>query len=91
MLVIGFVMAVGSEFMPTSVHNDGDYSSLSGYHAPSDIVNIGLLQNQIMVFHAGLGLFIAGMIGMCIAELRDSMIRAGTAKSEVLTNPDTVH
>ena len=70
--------------MTTSVHRDGNYSGIGGYQEPSDVLNIGLLQSQLMFLHMGIALFLAGLLGIYVAALRDSMIRAGTAKAEAI-------
>lgn len=60
----GAVVSVGSLFMRTSVHSDSTYNDL-GFVPASDIINIGLLQNQHLVFLAGCFVFLAGVVICC--------------------------
>ena len=82
MSVIGILMISGSWLMTTSVHHDASYSSLGGSQEASEILNIGLLQNQVMVLHTGSAFFLAGVVGLCFAALRDSMSLAGPAEAK---------
>lgn len=58
---VGVAIAFGSMLMKTSVHSEADYRF--GTVVPAaDTLNIGLLQNQQLVFQGGLALFLAGVI-----------------------------
>lgn len=61
-LVIGVLAAVTSFFLPTSIHVPGDYSSLSDYRRSGDVINIGKLQLQLMVFQGGVAVSVIGAL-----------------------------
>jgi hypothetical protein len=65
------------------VHTDSSY--LAGtYQAPTDTYNLGLLQQQMMLLHCGLCLFLAGVVAACVGDVRAGMRRAGTLRYDGL-------
>lgn len=56
LLVIGLLCAAASFLMPTAVDSSSGVSMFSG------TLNLGLLQNQMMVLHVGLTGFLAGAV-----------------------------
>lgn len=73
MMAAGVATSIASLLMKTSIHNDSDYR-FGTYVPASDVLNIGLLQNQQFVFLAGCTLFVAGAVllaaGAVIEQLR---------------------
>lgn len=55
--------------LKTAVEQSPTYSPYSPTTEPSAILNIGLLQEQMMVWHAGLALCLAGAIGLFTGAL----------------------
>ena len=80
LIVLGVVLALWSCSAETSVHTDMNYVEGLGLQEAKDVLNLGLLQRQMMMLEAGLAAIIAGTIAVCVGELRDAMVRAGTAK-----------
>jgi hypothetical protein len=66
--------------MTTSVHTDINYLPGIGLQEPKDVVNLGLMQQQMMLLQAGLAMFVAGTVTACIGDLKNAMRDAGTAK-----------
>ncbi len=60
MIAIGVLVALGSLFMETSAPVDIPATSLYGLSTPSSVYNLGLLQDQLLVFVAGCSLAVAG-------------------------------
>lgn len=75
----GVLVAGASLLMKTSVHSDGDYR-FGSYIPASDTLNLGLLQNQHLVFEGGLALFLAGVILLSAGALIESL--AGNRSSD---------
>jgi hypothetical protein len=73
MMVVGAIVSLASFLMGTSVHTDSSYA-YGSYTPASDVINIGLLQQQQLVFAIGAALFVAGAVllgaGAIVAELR---------------------
>lgn len=80
LIVLGAVFVAWSCFTQTTVHTDMDYVPGLGIQEAKDVLNIGLLQRQMMLLEAGLASIIAGTVAVCVGELRDAMVRGGTAK-----------
>ena len=59
-MLLGAGLALFGFAMDTSVHSVGTY--IGSYIGGGDTYNLGLLQRQMMVFQAGLALFVAGAI-----------------------------
>ena len=57
-----------------------DYVPGLGLQEARDTLNLGLLQTQMMLLECGLAAIIAGTIATCFGELKDAMLRAGSAK-----------
>lgn len=69
LLVIGLLCAAASFLMPTAVDSSSGVSMFSG------TLNLGLLQNQMMVLHVGLTGFLAGAILMGTGEIAERFER----------------
>ena len=69
----GVAVAFASLLMTTSVHNPGDYR-YGSYTPSSDVLNIGLLQNQQLVFLAGCTLFLAGVILFAAGAITEALV-----------------
>jgi len=67
LLVIGFLCAAASFLMPTAVDSSSGISMLGG------TLNLGLLQNQMMVLHVGLTGFLAGAVLMGAGEIAERL------------------
>jgi hypothetical protein len=80
LIALGLVLALWSFALTTTVHTDATYLAGLGYQDAKDTYNLGLLQQQMMVLHSGIGLFIAGTIAACVGGLKSAMREAGTAK-----------
>ena len=80
LIFLSVVLVIWACATPTSIHSDMEYIAGVGLQEPKDVLNIGLLQNQMMLFQAGLAAFLSGTVSVCVAELRDAMCEAGTAK-----------
>jgi len=78
LIVIGLALIVWSCFVTTTVHSEPTYVAGITQEA-TDTYNLGLLQQQMMLLHAGLTFLLAGTIAACIAQLRYAMRAAGTA------------
>lgn len=71
LLVVGVVAALVSFFLPTTVESYSTYSIGGG-----GTLNLGLLQNQMMVLQVGLAGFIGGAVLMGCGEIAE---RLGTS------------
>jgi hypothetical protein len=80
LIVIGVGFVLWAFGTATSVHTDMSYVPGVGIEEAKDVVNLGLLQNQMIRLQTGLALFIAGTVTACLGDIRSAMRRAGTAK-----------
>jgi hypothetical protein len=80
LVVAGIGLVFWAWVTPTSVHTDMDYVPGLGLQEARDTLNLGLLQTQMMLLECGLAAIIAGTIATCFGELKDAMLRAGSAK-----------
>lgn len=64
LLVAGIALAVGSQFMSTAVESYSSFGS-DGVH------NIGLMQQQMMVFQAGLTAALGGVVCLAAGAIID--------------------
>ena len=69
LLALGILGAVGSQFMNTTVASYPSYAS-EGVH------NIGLMQQQLMVFQAGLAASLGGIICLAVGLILERFDRA---------------
>jgi hypothetical protein len=72
-LIGGIAISVGSCFMTVTASVPMPISTnpyLSGLSDVREVVNIGLLQRQMMVFQAGLATAISGVTCICAALVR---------------------
>jgi len=67
LLIIGLLCAAASFLMPTAVNSSSGISMFGG------TLNLGLLQNQMMVLHVGLTGFLAGAILMGTGEIAERL------------------
>ena len=67
LLVIGLLCAAASFLMPTAVNSSSGISMFGG------TLNLGLLQNQMMVLHVGLTGFLAGAVLMGTGEIAERL------------------
>jgi hypothetical protein len=75
----GVIAAIGSFFLKTSIESTTPSSMIGDSYIPastSDVINIGLLQTQMMVFQAGLALAIAGVVLLGAALVRNVVVKA---------------
>lgn len=80
MLIAGILASLGSLVMKVSVNSTTDSSFIGDTYIPavtSNVINIGLLQNQMMVFQAGLALAIGGMMMLAAAAVRNALVVNG--------------
>lgn len=81
LLVVGLLCAAASFLMPTAVNSSYGVSMFSG------TLNLGLLQNQMMVLHVGLTGFLAGAVLMGAGEIAERLGHWPGSESVVETLP----
>lgn len=67
LLIIGLLCVAASFLMPTAVDNSSGVSMFGG------TLNLGLLQNQMMVLHVGLTGFLAGAVLIGAGEIAERL------------------
>ena len=67
LLVVGLLCTAASFLMPTAVDSSSGISMFGG------TLNLGLLQNQMMVLHVGLTGFLAGAVLMGAGEIAERL------------------
>lgn len=68
-IILGTLLIIASMFVPTGIEN----SELTS----EKILNVGLLQNQLMLFQAGLAVFVTGaIVGKRDADREDNVAAA---------------
>lgn len=80
MVALGILIAIAAQFLPTTVSSE--VSVLSGL--PTSVVNIGLLQRQMMLFQAGLALFLGGSVFFAVGSM------CGVSANRVPSEPKSV-
>ena len=88
LIVLGLALALWSFAVTTTVHTDPTYLAGLGYQDAKDTYNLGLLQQQIMMLHSGIALFVAGTVAACVGDLRVAMRRAGSARYDGFLETD---
>ena len=80
LICLGALIALGSLLMTVTTPTDvpASLGSLS-YSVPSNVLNLGLLQNQMMVFISGLAVALAGVV-MTVGGSIDSRGNVGLSK-----------
>lgn len=66
LLFIGALLLIFSAKVEISVDTPSSDGGIYGYRASTSVINIGLLQNQLMYFQAGLASCSVGLIGLLL-------------------------
>jgi hypothetical protein len=72
LVIVGAAIAAWATTIETSVHREAAFQ-FGSYQPSSDTLNIGLLQNQTLAFHAGLAMFVAGAVLAGAGQINDTL------------------
>ena len=71
LIILSAILLLVAFFMKTSV------SSYSAFGGSGDVINIGLLQNQMMVWQLGLALFVTGGVLFAAGSILEALREGG--------------
>lgn len=81
LLAVGATVTIVSFFLRTSVTSTTGGDMIGDTYIPqttSSVINIGMLQNQLMVFQTGLVLVIGGLLLISAATIRSTLVQMNT-------------
>ena len=80
LILVGLALIGWGLFFNATVETPATF--IGGYQPSQTVYNLGALQMQEMIFSGGLASFLSGCLLYAIGELRDALVRGGSAKAD---------
>ena len=92
LLLFGTLLLFFGLMFDVTIHSDYSYNALAGYVPSSDVINIGKLQQQMMLFESGLASILGGVVLIAAGGIANRLkpVSSGTEEIQTPIEPNAV-